>query len=134
MKKRNTAQNRSIDYELVEKWMKNYFLDPLTSLCDFTQFRIDLYETDDDWIVEAVLDEYDSSEITVKMVDRRLDITAQKPTSSLSAASSPRVRTIDFPFSIIDHKVSAAFKNGVLEIFISKTEKGLGKNRYITLP
>ncbi len=32
-------------------------------------------------------------------------------------------RTIDFPFLIIKQKVSAAFTNGILEIFISKTEK-----------
>lgn len=134
MKRKNTPQNHPIDFDLVEKWMKNYFLDPLTSLCDYTQFRIDLYETEDNWIVEAVLNEYVSSEITVKMEEQRLIIAAQKHTRSTLGASPQKIRTIDFPFSIIDHKVSAAFNNGVLEIFISKTEKGLGKNRFITLP
>ncbi|MGG3470516.1 Hsp20/alpha crystallin family protein [Neobacillus pocheonensis] len=134
MKRKNTPQNHPIDFDLVEKWMKNYFLDPLTSLCDYTQFRIDLYETEDNWIVEAVLNEYVCSEISVKMEEQRLIIAAQKHTRSTLGGSQQKIRTIDFPFSIIDHKVSAAFNNGVLEIFISKTEKGLGKNRFITLP
>lgn len=134
MRKKKVLQNQSIDFELVERWMKNYFLDPLTSLCDYTQFRIDLYETEEAWIVEAVLNEYRSSEISVKLEDMRLIISAEKHSYSSRDSHPKRIRTIDFPFSIIDHKVSAAFDNGVLEVFISKTEKGLGKNRYITLP
>lgn len=132
MKKKKAPQLQSIDFELVENWLKNYFLDPLTSQCDLTQFRIDLYETDEDWIVEAVLNDYVSSEITVKTEDNKLVMTAQKHAYSFPCPK--KVRTIDFPFPIIDHKVCATFNNGVLEITISKTEKGLGKNRFITLP
>lgn len=134
MKKKNAPQNLSVDFERVDKWLKEYFLDPNTTHCDLTEFRIDLYETDKNWIVEAELNDYKSSEISVKVENRQLIVIAQKQHDKASLPFKKRIRTIDFPFLIIDHCVNASFFNGVLEIFISKTEKGLGKNRYITLP
>lgn len=121
-----------IDFDLVEKWLENYCLDPLTSQDDLTQFRIDLYETDQEWIVEALLNEYNSSEIKVFIEDNKLVITAVK--SSTPSNELKKVRTIQFPFQVINQKVMAHYINGILEVFISKSEKGLGKNCYITLP
>jgi HSP20 family molecular chaperone IbpA len=121
-----------IDFDLVEKWLENYCLDPLTTQDDLTQFRIDLYETDQEWIVEALLNEYKSSDIKVFIEDKKLVITALKP--STSSNHLKRVRTIQFPFEVINQKVTAHFINGILEVLISKSEKGLGKNCYITLP
>lgn len=121
----------SVDYDQLEKWLKTYFLDPLTSYFDHTQFRIDLYETDKEWIVEAILNEYESSEITVFIEEKRLIITALEHSSP---KNQKRVRSIDFPFQINKQNVTALFTNGILEVLISKTEKGLGKNRFITLP
>ena len=71
-----------IDFDLVEKWLENYCLDPLTTQDDLTQFRIDLYETDQEWIVEALLNEYNSSEIKVFIEDKKLVITADKSSTS----------------------------------------------------
>ncbi len=133
MKKRKTLQISSVDLELMEKWLKNYFLDPFTSWCDLTQFQIDLYETDEEWIVEALLNEYVSYEITVKAEDKQLFISAQKHSYSLPSPFPKKTRTIDFPFLIIKHHITASFNSGILEIFISKTQTGTGKNRYITL-
>ncbi|OIK13254.1 heat-shock protein Hsp20 [Bacillus sp. MUM 116] len=119
------------DLDQMEKWLENYFLDPLTSYCDMTQFRIDLYETEKDWIVEAVLDDYKAADLSVKVEDMKLIITALKHPS---ASNVRKERTIDFPFPIKNQKVCASFENGILEIFISKIEKGKGNNRFITLP
>ena len=121
-----------IDFDLVEKWLENYCLDPLTTQDDLTQFRIDLYETDQEWIVEALLNEYTSSEIKVFIEDKKLVITADK--SSTPSNQQKRIRTIQFPFQVINQKVTANYINGILEVLISKSEKGLGKNCYITLP
>jgi HSP20 family molecular chaperone IbpA len=121
-----------IDFDLVERWLENYCLDPLTTQDDLTQFRIDLYETDQEWIVEALLNEYNSSEIKVYIEDSKLVITAEK--SSIPSNQQKRVRTIQFPFQVINQKVTANYINGILEVLISKSEKGLGKNCYITLP
>jgi HSP20 family molecular chaperone IbpA len=124
-------EEESVDYDQMEEWLKNYFLDPLTSFCDQSQFRIDLYETAKEWIVEAILSEYQTSEITVFIEEKKLVISASKHT--LPANHHKKVRTIDFPFQIINQKVTATFKNGILEVFISKIEKELRKNRFITL-
>jgi HSP20 family molecular chaperone IbpA len=121
-----------IDFDLVEKWLENYCLDPLTTQDDLTQFRIDLYETDQEWIVEALLNEYNSSEIKVFIEDMKLIITAEK--SSTPSNQQKRVRTIKFPFQVINQKVTSNYINGILEVLISKSEKGLGKNCFITLP
>jgi HSP20 family molecular chaperone IbpA len=121
-----------IDFDLVEKWLENYCLDPLTTQDDLTQFRIDLYETDQEWIVEALLNEYNSSEIKVFIEDMKLIITAEK--SSTPSNQQKRVRTIQFPFQVINQKVTSNYINGILEVLISKSEKGLGKNCFITLP
>jgi spore coat protein M/HSP20 family protein len=129
---RKKDEESSVDVNQVDKWLENYFLDPLTSYCDVTQFRIDLYETEKDWIVEAVLEDYHSADITVKAEDKKLIITAQKQLRNVPG--NKRIRTIDFPFSIIRQKITAFFSNGIVEVFISKTDKGLGKNRFITLP
>jgi HSP20 family molecular chaperone IbpA len=122
-----------IDFDLVEKWLENYCLDPLTTQDDLTQFRIDLYETDQEWIVEALLNEYNSSEIKVFVEDNKLIITAADK-SSTPTSQQKRVRTIQFPFQVINQKVTANYINGILEVLISKSEIGLGKNCYITLP
>lgn len=130
MKPKKEVQH--IDFDLVERWLENYCLDPLTSQDDLTQFRIDLYETENEWIVEALLNEFNSSEIKVFVEDKKLVISAGK--QSDSSKFQKRIRSINFPFQVINQDVNANFTNGILEVFISKTVKGLGKNRYITLP
>ncbi|MEH7355441.1 Hsp20/alpha crystallin family protein, partial [Neobacillus drentensis] len=124
-------QNQSFDFDLVEKWLENYFLDPLTSYYDQTQFQIDLYETEKEWIVEAILSEFEASEIKVYIEEKILKITACK---SPPSAILKKSRSIEFPFLVTRQEASAAFTNGILEVFISKTENGSGKNRFITLP
>jgi HSP20 family molecular chaperone IbpA len=122
------------DFQKMEEWLENYFLDPLTSFYDQTLFRIDLFETDQEWIVEAQMDDYQSSEITVNVEDKKLIIRGKRWVSSSNINEQIRTRTIEFPFPIKDQKITASFQNGILEIFISKLEKAFKKNRYITLP
>ena len=125
-------QNQTFDFALVEKWLENYFLDPLTAYYDQTQFQIDLFETDQEWIVEAILSDFEASDIRVYIEEKKLTISAAKHPPYTT--HNKRSRSIDFPFYIKQQDISAAFTNGRLEIFISKTKKGSGKNRYITLP
>lgn len=132
MSKKKQLKNQTFDFELVEKWLENYFLDPLTSYYDETQFQIDLYETDKEWIVEAILNDYEASEIKVYIEGNKLMISASK--YPLSMNKQKRVRSINFPFLVINQAVSATFTNGTLEVIISKIDRGLGKNRFITLP
>ncbi|WML44476.1 Hsp20/alpha crystallin family protein [Neobacillus sp. PS3-40] len=130
----NEEDGQSIDLDQMEKWLENYFLDPLTSHFDQTQFRIDLYETDENWIVEALLSDYTSCDIKVFAENKTLIISAVKLPQLSNQDLQKRVRIIKFPFLVIDQKITATFQNGILEIFISKKEKVVRKNRFITLP
>ncbi|MFJ7726286.1 Hsp20/alpha crystallin family protein [Neobacillus sp. NPDC097160] len=132
MIKKKQQQIQSFDFDLVEKWLENYFLDPLTSYYDQTQFQIDLYETEKEWIVEAILSEFEASEIKVYIEEKKLRISALRYPPSANHHKKSRV--IEFPFYITRQEVTATFTNGILEVFISKTEKGSCKNRFITLP
>ncbi|GHH99114.1 Hsp20/alpha crystallin family protein [Neobacillus kokaensis] len=134
MDEKKINQNLSADYDKMEQWLRDYFLDPRTEHEDHALFKIDIYETDDHWIVEAVLKGYLSSDIKVMIKESDLNISTQKQEHSYPSAFLKKERTIHFPFQIIHHCVTAIFQNGMLEIFISKTKNGLGKNRYITLP
>ena len=132
MSKKKQRKNQSFDFEEVEKWLEEYFLDPLTSYYDATQFQIDLYETEKEWIVEAILNEFETSEIKVYIEGNKLVISASKYPPSMKQQC--RVRTINFPFQVVNQTVYATFSNGILEVVISKTDRCVGKNRYITLP
>ncbi|MCM3116359.1 Hsp20 family protein [Neobacillus sp. MER 74] len=130
-KKKQLKNNQNFDFEEVEKWLEEYFLDPLTSYYDATQFQIDLYETEKEWIVEAILNEYQTSELKVYIEGDKLVISASKyPPSKIKK----RERTINFPFQVVNQAVYATFTNGILEVVISKIDRCIGKNRYITLP
>jgi spore coat protein M/HSP20 family protein len=128
--KKKYPQNQTFDFALVEKWLENYFLDPLTSYYDQTQFQIDLFETDQEWIVEANLSDFEASDIKIYIEEKKLTVSARPP----SRTQLNRSRSIEFPFYIKEQDISATFSNGILEIFISKIKKGSGKNRYITIP
>lgn len=127
-------EDQFFDVEDMEKWLETYFLDPLTSYYDQTQFRIDLYETEKEWIVEALLNDYTSSDISVFVEDNQLIIKGKKNLCPSKNDHQPRLRTIEFPFHVKNQKITANFQNGILEVFISKKDKGLGKSRFITLP
>lgn len=132
MSKKKQLENQSFDFDEVEKWLERYFLDPLTSYYDETQFQIDLYETEKEWIVEAILNEFETSEIKVYIEGNKLEISASKYPPSM--IQQKRVRTINFPFLVVNQSVYATFTNGILEVVISKIDRCAGKNRYITLP
>ena len=130
----NEEEDQSYDLQQMEKWLENYFLDPLTTYLDQIQFRIDLYETNKKWIVEALLSHYEASEITVFAENEKLIIKAKKTLPHPKNQEEVRARTIAFPFPVVNQKITASFHSGILEVTIAKDEKNTGKNRYITLP
>lgn len=116
----SSEDEQSFDLEQMEKWLENYFLDPVTTFEDQTKFRIDLYETNQEWIVEALLTEYESSEIAIMVVSQKLVIAAGKKDFPPAMDNCFKTRSIDFPFYLSQKQISASFQNGILEILISK--------------
>ncbi|KON88622.1 hypothetical protein AF332_18635 [Sporosarcina globispora] len=118
----------------LEKWMENYFLDPHSSYLDQITFRIDLYETEDNIIIEALLTGCTPQDVTVSLKDNDVIIKAVKKDDSASVpCSQPCMRTVILPFPVIHNNVSAAFSNEILEIYINKNMTGPGCNRDIII-
>ncbi|MDQ0220502.1 Hsp20/alpha crystallin family protein [Peribacillus cavernae] len=99
-----------------DKFMENYFLDPNTSLLDQLTFRVDLYECDEEYVVEALFDETKPEKIHIKVNNEQLIIAAFPKIQN----KAPMERTVPFPFSINNKKIIAGFSNDILEIKISK--------------
>ncbi|EIJ81298.1 hypothetical protein PB1_00085 [Bacillus methanolicus PB1] len=118
------------DLEAMEKWLENFFLDPLTSYLDQTAFRVDIFETETEIIVEALLPGYEPSHLSVYVEDNSLTISANNQPANIDRT---RIRKMEFPCSIINKHIHAVFQNGILEVFLSKTTPGTGKNRKITI-
>lgn len=120
---------KPLNPDLIDKWLENFFLDPLTSYQDEAIFRIDLFETAEEFIIEALLDDYNAKDVKVHLVDDKVYIRA---THSING-KEPKQRVITFPFSIINHVVSAHFESGILEIYIPKRLVCYGKNRAVKI-
>lgn len=109
-----------LDINGIEEWMTQFFTDPFTSLLDEQTFRLDLFETGEDFIVEAELGE----EIAKEMI--RLDVKKDCLHISVLEANldedkQERRRSVVLPFPIENKNITATFTNGILEIKISKT-------------
>ena len=124
----NEKDDKPLDIRVVEEWLENFFLDPLTSYQDETIFRIDLFETADEYIVEAMLPEMKKSNITVKLDHENIIINVKT-----DHQENVKQRKISFPFSIIHHDVNAIFESGILEIIIHKDKICNGRNRLISI-
>lgn len=116
------------DEHLIElyQFLKDFFLDPQTSLLDHREFRIDVYETYNEVIVEALLDNYRKKDITVTLDGYHMVIEANKNNKT-------KKRSIDFPFSVIHRDVHAIFQNNILEVFIGNKHLPHGQNRLVTI-
>ncbi|WP_240056521.1 Hsp20/alpha crystallin family protein [Bacillus mesophilum] len=120
-------EHKKADMSEVEKWMEQFFLDPLTSYMDQLTFRIDLYETHTHIIVEALLPDVDPEDIDIVLEDYNMTIAAKKKNKESCS------RKIELPFRVADKRVHAHFANGILEVWIDKYRSGNGKKRYIII-
>lgn len=118
----------------MEKWMENFFLDPLTSYMDQQTFRIDLYETETEIIVEALLTGCAPKDVTVSLEENHVIIKAVKKELPCEKNGQRCERKVELPFSVVNREVKAVLSNGILEIFITKTEAGPGCDRHIAFP
>ena len=124
----NEKADKPLDISVVEEWLENFFLDPLTSYQDETIFRIDLFETAEEYIVEAMLPQTKKSNITIKLEHENIIIDVA---SDCHNKENVKQRKISFPFSIIHHDVNAIFESEILEISINKEKICNGRNRVI---
>jgi HSP20 family protein len=103
---------------------------------------VDLYEEKDDIVVKAELPGMEKDNIEVNLTDNRLTIKGEKKQEQESKKEnyyrSERsygsfVRTLELPREVQTAKVKAAFKNGVLEIRLPKTEEAKKKETKVQI-
>lgn len=93
---------------------------------------VDLYEEKDEVVVKAELPGLDKKDIEVSLTDSRLTIKGEKKKEEEAKEEdyyySERsygafARVLDLPCKVKSDQVKAAFKNGVLEVRLPKTEE-----------
>lgn len=122
----------------IEEWMTQFFTDPFTNILDEHTFRVDLFETSEDFIVEAELGETQKKEeIDITIRKEQLTINVHPPTCHNNKNEDGKdgaiKRKITLPYPIDDKEISAIFSNGILEIIISKNCKSKHKRDKITI-
>ncbi len=113
----------------IDQWLEEFFLDPLTSYFDETAFRIDLFETAEEYIIEALLPAQNVKDIEINLEDHNIRIRVHKK----NFENDTKQRIIPFPFPVIKHEVSAEFHDDVIEVFIAKNKFCEGLNRKILI-
>jgi HSP20 family protein len=97
---------------------------------------VDLYEEKDDIVVKAELPGLEKDNIEVNLSDKRLTIKGEKKQEEevkkegyyrSERSYGSFVRTLELPREVQTDKVRAAFKNGILEIRLPKTEEAKKK-------
>ena len=97
---------------------------------------VDLYEEKDDIVVKAELPGMEKDNIGVNLSDRRLTIKGEKKQEEevkkegyyrSERSYGSFVRALELPREVQTDKVKAAFKNGILEIRLPKTEEAKKK-------
>lgn len=120
------AQHKEED---MDQWLEQFFLDPLTSYLDEAEFRIDLFETAEEYIIEALLPAYQIHEIDISLESNTIRIQVQKEHQEKNI----KQRKIPFPFPVINHRVTAVFHDDILEVFVAKNILFAGTNRKVSI-
>ncbi|MEH7226135.1 Hsp20/alpha crystallin family protein [Bacillus sp. JJ1566] len=112
----------------LEDWMKQFLEDPY--LLDDYQFRIDLFETQNEYIIEAELSGYRPEQIQLNVKNDTFHIKltdCDKPPNDTILTE----RIVTLPFELEKKKIEALFRNEILEIYIKKNSKGKKKKSKI---
>lgn len=115
----------------IEKWMTQFFTDPFTSLLDEYTFRVDLFETSEDFIIEAELGEMKKKEdvqLTAFMENLKITVHPDLSEHNKEELNNEEItRIVILPYSIEDKEIVATLNNGILEIKISKYSRSTNK-------
>jgi len=130
----------------VERMMEDFFAPrtrvwwperwSLPAVLDISPPVVDFYEDENDIVVKAELPGMDKEHIEVNLIDHTLTIKGEKKNEEEvkeeNCYRSQRsfgsfVRTLELPKDIHADKVKAAFKNGILEVRLPKTEEAKDK-------
>ncbi|KKI91901.1 hypothetical protein WQ54_12280 [Bacillus sp. SA1-12] len=119
----------------IEEWMTQFFIDPFTSLLDEHTFRVDLFETNEEFIIEAEIGEKQKEDISITAEKEIITITVRSESdpNQNEQTSEDLTRNITFPIMIEEKDIHAIFNNGILEIKIAKNTDCIEKRTNIAI-
>lgn len=109
----------------IEEWMTQFFTDPFTNLLDEQTFRVDLFETNENYIIEAELGktiEKEDIQVCTSIETVKISVQQKRVEHQKKGKQSDEIitRTVILPYKIEDKVIIASFINGILEVKISK--------------
>ncbi|WP_246939589.1 Hsp20/alpha crystallin family protein [Bacillus pinisoli] len=110
-----TKDDILLEVDGVEEWMAQFVMDPFFD-GNIDGFRMDLFETDSSYIIEAIVPQYSKDNITIKVVKGGLHVIFKKLNKNTT-------RFITLPFSLCRKKIQATINHDRLEICIPKKGK-----------
>jgi HSP20 family protein len=126
---------------LSEDLMDSFFGEPMMRY-NYTQTEIDMYEDEDNVIVELKAPGFKDEDIEINVEDDMLSITG-KTTQSVEENKERKyyykemrtesfARSINLPVKVLAEKANAEFENGILKIKLPKAEEVKPKKISIT--
>ncbi|WP_456275376.1 Hsp20 family protein [Bacillus sp. AK128] len=104
-----------LEVDGVEEWMAQFVIDPFSD-GNNDGIRMDLFETESTYIIEAIIKEFNKEEISLRVVKDGLHLILKKNSKKIS-------RFVTLPFSLCKRKIQASLNNECLEITIQKKGK-----------
>lgn len=114
----------------LEDWMRQFLDDPY--LLDDYQFRIDLFETQNEYIIEAELFGYQPEQIQLNVKNDTFHIKL----TDCEIPPNDKIlteRIVTLPFELEKKIIEALFRNEILEIYIKKNGKRKKKKSKINI-
>ncbi|AKO93643.1 Hsp20/alpha crystallin family protein [Priestia filamentosa] len=128
MKKEN-AHNESELSDDFNAWVDYVFSHPFLHYVEQNYARIDLFETEQHYIIEAELIGYEREDISLLLEEDALKLSAFHSLSNEQKIE----QIIDFPFSLQEREIRAVFHKSILEIFIAKTRTDFTLSSHIPI-
>ncbi|MFD1848840.1 Hsp20/alpha crystallin family protein [Oceanobacillus bengalensis] len=118
----------------IMKRMDNFFNDSfkhMNSQFNLNNFRVDVNETEDNFIITAELAGYTREQIQLEIVGNRLRISVEESVSfeeenkdkhsyNRQQSIQRKERIVTLPFTIPENETDASFQNGLLTVIIPK--------------
>ncbi|MFC4323166.1 Hsp20/alpha crystallin family protein [Litchfieldia salsa] len=128
---KNKDNSKQYHLDRFDKWMQQFLDDSFRSFLDKEHFQIDLFETSEEFIIEADLPLIKKEQITIHFSDDILIIEVKPSTTNLP--NHILLREITLPFLIEKKLVRAFYKNNILEVFIKKEGESTNPNNIISI-
>lgn len=115
--------SKAHDINGIEDWLQQFFNDPFTNYLDEYQFRVDLFETDSAFIIEAELSTFKKDQVSVEIDGSDIIIQAKSHPQNSDHPPTIYERQITLPFPLSYKVIEATYEKGIVEVIVNKEGK-----------